>query len=53
MANIEVGENLEYSMRLNMHLPKIKYEKGPRVWQPTELIEQRKNKAKEKKTKFV
>ena len=42
--SIEVGENLEYKLRLNTNLPKIKYEQGPRIWQPKELIEQKKRK---------
>ena len=43
-VSIEVGENLEYRLRLNTNLPKIKYEQGPRIWQPKELIEQKKRK---------
>ena len=43
---IEVGENLEYRLRLNTNLPKIRYEQGPRLWQPKELIEQEKIKGK-------
>ena len=36
-TSIEVGENLEYKLQLNTNLPKIRYEQGPRIWQPKEL----------------
>ena len=35
--SIEVRDNLEYKLQLNTNLPKIKYEQGPRIWQPKEL----------------
>lgn len=39
---IEVGKNLEYTLKLNTNLPKVRYELGPRLWRPKELRNRKK-----------